>query len=151
MKNYLIVISIICIVLCQSCTLNSTQEKQLNNQLNKYMHANNKCMVVGIVGYTLPVYVQKIKEQGDSVFINQFKCDSITELSNPIFRQKQKDGDKIHVLIEFWGNSRSKKDEKPTYVALSYDNGVNWYFIEKKIYFNRTILNENQLNRLLSE
>lgn len=136
-----------------ACSLNAKQEQKLNESLALYLYARNECQVVSYVAFTLPDLVANYKDQGDSVFKSKFDCnvDSLF-YQDPTIRETVKENTTIHVLydLEIFNKISSQHiDNKHQLVALSNDNGASWFFIDKSIYVDKSLLPE--LKRLLKQ
>lgn len=151
MKNFLLLIIIF--LLAGSCILSATQEKKLNDALSTYVNARNECMVVSYVAFTYPELVKKYKEQGDSVFKAAFDCNNDTlYLQDPTIRNTVKNGKEIHVQYDldvFNRNTQQRLPEKHQIYAVSEDAGMSWFFIDKKVYVDKSLL--RNFERLLNE
>ena len=119
-----------------ACTLSADQEASLNSSVARYIKARNECQVVGLVGFTYPELVKDYKSLGDSVFQYNFDCEENVEyinlIQNPTLRSTSKEGKTIHVLYDF--DEYNEEDDKfyPRafeLVAISENDGVNWFFI----------------------
>jgi len=134
------------LLLLWQCTLSASQEAALNSSLSKYIQARNDCQVVGLVGFTYPELVKDFKNHGDSAFQQKFDCDKNLEyyyaIQNATLRQTMKNDKTIHVLYEFDGFGE-KKDEylKRNFqlVAISENDGENWFFISRTDYNNDSL------------
>ncbi len=142
-------------LLLGSCTLNADQEVSLNNALTSYINSRNNGAVMSYVAYTHPKVVSHYKNEGDSAFQSRF--DVSNEYTRPFFqdgliRTTQKNNNTIHVKYQF------KKIEDYDYdmhvseaavIAISEDEGQNWFFTDEDDYFNTTIFKNNE--RLISK
>ncbi len=154
MKNTLFYFPLL-LILCQ-CTLSARQEEALNSSLAKYMQARNECMVTGLVGFTYPELVRDFKEAGDSLFSGKFDCDNNPEyyyaIQNATLRSTESEGEMIQVLYEFDGYGELEDEYKKRnfkLVAVSENDGENWFFIPWKDYTNDTLC--RNLKHLLKE
>lgn len=134
------------VVLFVQCTLSAKQEAALNSSLAKYIQARNECMVTGLVGFTHPELVKDFKAAGDSLFSVKFDCENNPEyyyaIQNATLRSTSTEGENIHVLYEFDGYGELEDEYKKRnfkLVAISENNGVNWFFIPWKDYTNDTL------------
>lgn len=151
MKKY-IFYSLFCFGVFAQCTLNASQEARLNKSVSNYTAAINKCQVTGIVGFTHPKVVKYYRDLGDSTFIAHFSCDPTnnTRITNSTLRKTASKNDEIHALFNFdvynINNTRISNKEYQL-VAISENNGENWFFIPYQEYQN--LANELNLNQLL--
>lgn len=143
------------LILFFQCTLSAKQEATLNSALSKYIIARNDCQVVGLVGFTYPELVKEYKQISDSVFQYNFDCDKnpayYYAIQNATLRSTSKENSSIHVLYEFDGYGE-KEDEyqKRNFklVAISENNGENWYFLPWTEYINQALC--KNLKRLIT-
>ncbi len=136
------------------CTLSAKQEASLNSGLAKYIHARNECELVGLVGFTYPDLVKEYKDAGDSVFQYKFNCDKNPDyyyaIQNATLRESVKENNVIHVLYEFDGYGEKEDELKRRnfqLIAITENNGENWFFMPMKDYKNDSICKD--LKRLL--
>lgn len=143
------------LILFVQCTLSAKQEASINSALSKYINARNDCQVVGLVGFTYPELVKEYKQISDSVFQFKFDCDKnpayYFAIQNATLRTIAQEKESIHVLYEFDGYGE-KEDEfqKRNFklVAISENNGENWYFLPWTEYTNETLC--KNLKRLIT-
>lgn len=136
-----------------SCTLNSTQEKSLQNALNEYVKLHNEGKVTGFAALTHPSVLKYYNNLGENAFAQKFELVDTSYNSatwqNAIIRSTKKEKEKIHVLYRI-KEIPSEKDLDPKHihiVAISKDNGINWLFIDEQDYRNDKIFRKE--NRLL--
>lgn len=139
-----IVYSILTLLILGACTLSASQEKKLNESITAYLHSRNECLVVGYVAFTYPDLVAYYKSQGDSIFISKFDCnkDSLY-LQNPTIRKTSKSDNAIQIQydLDIYNKfSGEKLSEKHKLYALSMDKGNSWFFMDEKIYVDKSIL-----------
>lgn len=128
------------------CTLSAKQEAALNSSLAKYIHARNDCELVGLVGFTYPELVKQYKDAGDSLFQYKFNCEENPEyyyaIQNATLRSTVKENNEIQVLYEFDGYGEKEDEYKKRnfeLIAISENNGENWFFIPMTDYKNDTL------------
>ncbi|MFN5418662.1 MAG: hypothetical protein ACK5B9_16500 [Flavobacteriia bacterium] len=139
-------------VLVASCSLSASQEQELNKQMGLFLDAKEKNTVLLIVSKTHPSYVKYAKSKGNFYFKEAFQEKDVEDLVyiDPIILQIESEGDKIHVLYEIEREyilNGENKEEKIKIVALSEDDGVNWYFLNYGAYMNKNICKD--ITRLL--
>jgi len=142
MKNLFVLASVVALLF--GCTFSADQEAALNSSLARYIQARNECQVVGLVGFTYPELVRDFKSQGDSVFQHQFDCDKNPDyfniIQNATLRTTSKENESIHVLYDFDEyNEGDGTFFKRAFelVAISENDGVNWFFIPWKEYYDK--------------
>ena len=142
------------ILLLVGCSLNSTQEASLNRAVTAYMESNNAGALVSFVSFTHPNAVKYYKEQGDTVFQNRFRLftdDGDGEyLQDPVIKTIETDGNIIHVhysILRVEDYFFSQRATETDLVAVSEDDGANWFFIEGRDYKNEKIISKD--NRLI--
>ena len=103
-----------------------------------------------VVTKTHPSYVKYIKNKGDEIFQKTFSKNNLGKdgISNIEIRQiKQKN---YSIQIAFMAETKdafNETIERKPYVAISENNGLDWYFVPYKIWKNKSIL--LTINKLL--
>jgi hypothetical protein len=146
-----IVFFIFIFLLAGSCTLNAEQEATLSESTTRYLESRRNGAVLAFVSMHHPDVVRYFKDQGDSTFLKKFSVKKEEYyLVDPSIRETEKDGQIIHVLYEAktieseWGTTENEKSE---FVAISENNGRNWFYIDKSDYVDKTIA--SNLKRLI--
>jgi hypothetical protein len=129
-------------LLISACTLNSEQERNLNQSLSDYLLAKNECRMVNLVAFTYPELVASIKAEGDSSFMAYFNCsaDSVY-FDDPTIRSSVKKNKEIQVCYELRARKMNNVEFgtfKHELIAISHDNGNSWFFMDKKEYVNKS-------------
>lgn len=134
------------LLLLVQCTLSARQEQALNTALGKYIQARNECLTTGLVGFTHPALVKDFQQAGDSLFSRKFDCINNPEyyytIQNATLRSTTTEGEHIQVLYEFDGYGEKEDEYKKRnfkLVAVSENNGTNWFFIPWTDYDNDTL------------
>lgn len=140
MNKWIIACSLILVLF--SCSLTATQETNFNAQSASYLKAVNRGLMLKIITKTHPSYIKYIKSKGDEIFKKTFSKKSLrTErVSNIEVRQiKQKD---YCIQIAFIAESKDYFNatiERKPYVAISENNGLDWYFVPYKIWKDKNV------------
>ena len=129
-------------LLISACTLNSEQERNLNQSLSDYLLAKNECRMVNLVAFTYPELVASIKAEGDSSFMAYFNCsaDSVY-FDDPTIRSSVKKNKEIQVCYELRARKMNNVEFgtfKHELIAISHDTGKSWFFMDKKEYANKS-------------
>lgn len=129
-------------LLISACTLNSEQERNLNQSLSDYLLAKNECRMLNLVAFTYPELVASIKAEGDSSFMAYFNCsaDSVY-FDDPTIRSSVKKNKEIQVCYELRARKMNNVEFgtfKHELIAVSHDNGNSWFFLDKKEYVNKS-------------
>jgi hypothetical protein len=147
MKKCIIACSIV--LLLFSCSLSATQETNFNTQSAAYLKAVNSGFMLKVVSKTHPSYVKYIKSKGDQIFQKTFSKnnlgkDRITHIEIRQIKQKEQ-----RIQIAFISETKDafkQTIERKPYVAISENNGLDWFFVPYKIWKNKSILlNVNKL------
>jgi hypothetical protein len=129
-------------LLVSACTLNSEQERNLNQSLSDYLLAKNECRMVNLVAFTYPELVASIRAEGDSTFMAYFNCSSDSVyLDDPTILNSVKKSKEIQVCYELRGRKMNNVEFgtfKEQLVAVSHDNGKSWFFLSKKDYVDKS-------------
>ncbi len=140
MNKWIIACSLMLVLF--SCSLTATQETNFNAQSASYLKAVNGGVMLKVITKTHPSYVKHMKAKGDEIFMKTFSKKNIRKerVSNIEVRQiKKKD---YSIQIAFMAESKDyfneTIDRKP-YVAISENNGLDWYFVPYKIWKNKGI------------
>lgn len=127
-----------------SCTLNAKQEASLSDSTTRYLESRKNGAVLAFVSLHHPEVVRFYKEKGDSVFLKKFTVQKEDYyLDDPSIRETKKNGNTIHVLYvaktinSEWGTSDGGKIRE--FVAVSENNGRNWFYIDKSDYVDKSI------------
>ncbi|MES2589527.1 MAG: hypothetical protein V4622_11160 [Bacteroidota bacterium] len=132
-------------LICTCCTLSASQEQSLNKNLGLYLQALEKKSILVQVSMYHPEFVHYIKDKGTAYFKEVFSANEneidLLFLDPKIVKIETKD-DKIHVLYkvrkEFLIEGENRVEELE-FVAISEDDGENWYFVNYKMYLNKNI------------
>lgn len=146
MKNsILFFILLILIPVFYACSLNSSQEKSLNKHFGLYIQSlRNKSTLVQ-VSMTHPAFVKYIKSKGNHYFKTNFSSnpkEEYPEFFYPKIEKIEFDKNNIHVLYEvqkdyiYYGEN---KIDSLKIVAISENDGKNWYFVNYSLYSNKDI------------
>lgn len=127
-----------------SCSLSASQEHELNKQMGLFLDAKENNSVLLIVSKTHPSYVKYAKSKGNNYFKEAFQEKELEDLiySDPTILKVESQGSQIHVLYEIEREyilNGENKEEKIKIVAISEDDGVNWYFLNYGAYMNKNI------------
>jgi len=124
---------VILLLLTGACGLNANQEKSLNRDIVQYVNAYNKHLRLLETSLTHPCVVDHLLSYGDSVFKNHFQHDNC-ELTNYRIGTIDSNGDTMTIALNFDYDSLqlSSNSNKKTIYARSFNNGLNWFFYEKK-------------------
>lgn len=147
MKRFSIIIFSL---ILSACTLNSTQEKSLQQALNEYIETHNEGKVVGFASMTHPSVLRYYNNLGAEAFSQQFELVDTSYnssiWSDAIIRSTEKSGEKIHVLyrLKEVSTQENAKVKNIHIVAISEDNGQNWLFLKEKDYQNGLIFNKEE-------
>lgn len=106
-----------------------------------------------MLSHVHPKVIKWYKDQGDEVFQNRFKLVDEEGLSvlwtDPILKKVESRGKTIHVKYQLKALPEEGAVEGPdkiNIIACSDDNGVQWFFVDEKDYFNPLIFStEKQL------
>lgn len=135
----------ILLIIC-SCSLSSSQKKELNQALNEYIYARNNNVLSSIEEYTYPKIVSFYNNNGDSSFVKKYDFDlkdrDVT-FRDGIIRELQEERDIIHVKYNFQRVEVSVEgaSTSPTFIyALSEDSGKSWFFLDEEDYLNDEIV-----------
>jgi hypothetical protein len=133
------------------CTLSADQEAALNNARIEYTNARNNGQVMTYVAYTHPDAVAHYKELGDSAFVAKFGSENrLLEakfIQDANIRDTEMDGDHIHVKYSFLEIDQfdfTLEQNELFIIAISDDDGKNWFFIEEEDYRNTEIIPEDK-------
>lgn len=129
------------------CSLNSDQEKSLNDAMSKYLKSRNEEQLMAYIAYTHPNAVAYYLAKGDSAFKKRFTIVNdegfAPYLQDGNIREIKKEGNKIHVRYAFLlvtDDYYEVKGEDAYIYAISEDEGNSWYFIDEKDYLNNEIV-----------
>ena len=126
-----------------SCSLNAEQEATLSESTTNYTEARKAGALLAYVSIQHPLVVRYYKEKGDSAFLKKFTVEPKDYFSeDPVIRRIEKQDDDIHVLYEakiIQSEWESGGDEVRRFVALSENNGRNWFFIDWSDYVDKSI------------
>ncbi len=140
MNKWIIAFSLVLVLF--SCSLTATQETNFNAQAANYLKAVNGGLMLKVITKTHPSYVKHIKLKGDEIFKKTFSKKNIRKerVSNIEVRQiKEKD---YSIQIAFMAESKdffNETIERKPYVAISENNGLDWYFVPYKVWKNKNI------------
>ena len=136
-------LSFLFLLFLTACSLNATQEASLNNAKVSFINAKNNGSVMSYVAFTLPEAVAYYKDQGDSVFQKRFDLSGTNYnsfIQDGNIREIRQEEGEIQVKFEFLEvNMDEVSKETLTLYALSKNEGVSWFFLEKEDYFNDDI------------
>lgn len=138
------------IVSISCCTLNSAQEKSLQQALNEYIAVHNDGKVTGFASLTHPSVLKYYTKLGDDAFSQKFELIDTSYNStlwqDAIIRSTKKNDKKIHVLylVKEFSNNKEMELGTVNIVAISEDDGVNWSFLEERDYRNDDIWAEEE-------
>lgn len=145
------IISSLIVVLVTACTLNAEQEATLSESTTRYLESRQNGAILAFVSMHHPDVVRYYKDQGDSVFLKKFSVKKEDYyMDDPSIRETEKEGKVIHVLYEAkpinyqWGTTDKTKKE---FVAISENNGKNWFYVDKSDYVDKSIA--SKMKRLL--
>lgn len=132
------------LLLLFSCSLSASQEQELSKQTGIYLDAKEKKSILVIVSKTHPSFVKYVKSKGSDYFQKVFEEEDLEDLIfiDPIIEKIETKNSKIHVLYnvkkEYIKNGENKVDELK-FVAISEDDGENWFFLNNSVYKNKKI------------
>ncbi len=132
------------VLLLGACSLSASQEQELNKQTGLYLDAYERNSVLVIVSKTHPSFVKYAKSKGMAYFKSVFENENREELVyiNPVIQEIQRKDDYIQVLYEVdneYIQNGENQHKKSRFVALSDDDGKNWYFLNYATYSNKKI------------
>jgi hypothetical protein len=128
-----------------SCSLSARQERTLNKSLGLYVQAIQNKTILVEVSMTHPCFLKHINSKGNEYFTYFFQNNPEEEemlFFEPRINKIETKGDLIHVLYsiqkEFIYKGNNKKDSA-SFVAITEDDGENWFFVRKGMYSNEKI------------
>lgn len=136
------------LLIISACSLTGNQEQALNRAVTSYVDARNDAVLLSYVAFTHPNVVAYYKDKGDSLFLNKF---NLNEEHNWMYIQDgnqkliEKSSNNIHVKYSFIASNEFEFDNgvKEIFIlAISNDNGVNWFFVDEEDYTNNNIISE---------
>jgi hypothetical protein len=143
MKSLLFPLFILFISMLQACNLNSSQEQALNKQLGLYLVYYNTNNTLSLVAKTHPCLVEFAYNSGDEKFEEIFNPkEDVSYYTDFHLKKVSNKNEMMYVQIEvsedYYYQSSAGKMEL---IAISKDDGKNWFFIPKK-YFSKEYCKE---------
>ncbi len=131
-----------------ACTLSANQEQKLNKSLGLYLQSLSNKTILVQVSMCHPAFLKYIKNKGNDYFKYVFNPNEKEEeliFSDPKILQIETNNNEIHTLYsvkkEFLYEGENKIDSIK-FVAISENDGENWFFVNYKMYSNKNICQE---------
>ncbi|MFT5859399.1 MAG: hypothetical protein ACI865_001500 [Flavobacteriaceae bacterium] len=132
------------------CSLNSTQEASLNNAVLSYVDSHNAGAVMKFVSIIHPKVVQYYEGEGDEAFKQKFELFSQMEggayIQDGTVWEIETKGKSIHARYTFLSiedNYENFGSAEIEVIAISEDQGVTWFFVDREDYKNNAIFNDD--------
>lgn len=142
------------LLLIFSCSLSARQEQTLNKNLVLYLKSIEEQNPLVQVSFTHPEFVKYINSRGDEYFKQIFSSNTEEEylqILDPVMKRVVESDDQIHVLFELKKEYiyRGENKSKPFFVvAISENDGENWFFVKYSMYKNKNIC--KKIKRILN-
>ncbi len=136
------------LLIFSACTLSANQEQKLNKSLGLYMQSLSNKTILHQVSMCHPAFLRYIKNKGNDFFKYVFNPNEKEEeliFSDPKILQIETNESEIHTLYslkkEFLFEGENKIDSIK-FVAISENDGENWFFVNYNMYSNKNICQE---------
>ncbi len=131
--NFLLFLTLI---ITFSCSLNAEQEQNLNKAISFFFLSINRDLKLSIAASTHPLILRELKKESDEKLKSYLKPKQYI-WTDAIIGKSKTNGAILHIQLKVAMINKDtyvKTSNRLRLYAISEDNGMNWYFVDYKIY-----------------